>query len=164
MKTTPSVLRKSDKWIPWYFVLFFAAIAIIDGTFVTLAIKTHTGMVTEHAYEKGLAYNEILDKAAAQTQIDINQKAAFKDGVLSWNLSTKKGQNIKDAKVTARLFRPAQDGYDFDVLLENKENGLYEARPRFPLPGLWMARLEAQWLGSRSDNLQYKTALELIAP
>ena len=62
--------NKNDKWIPWYFVLFFATIAICDAVFVGLALSTHRGLVTEHAYQKGLEYNHTI--AAAEQQDGLN--------------------------------------------------------------------------------------------
>ena len=156
-------MQKNDKWIPWLFVLFFAVIALVDGTFVTLAILTHTGLVTDEAYEKGLAYNKTLNEAAEQKKIGLIQKAVFENGILSWQLSTKEGQAINGATVSVKMFRPAQDGNDFKVSLENKGNGLYEVRPQFPLPGLWTTRLEAQWQEPGSKNTTYKTTLNIIA-
>ncbi|MCF8495569.1 MAG: FixH family protein [Alphaproteobacteria bacterium] len=156
------IAHKSDKWIPWYFVLFFLVIALLDTIFVTVAIKTQTGVVTEHAYEKGLAYEKILDKAAAQAQLGITQKAKYTDGTISWKLSQKNAP-LNNAKIMVHFVRPVQDGHDFSIKLNDRGNGLYEARPDFPLPGLWMARLKAQWQ-DRSQQMQYNTALELIAP
>ena len=154
------IIKKSDKWIPWYFVFFFMVITAVDTAFVTTAIRTQTGVVADRAYEKGLAYDKTLDEAAAQSRLGINQKATFKDGILSWKLMIKDGHALEGAHIAAHFFRPTQDGYDFDMILSDKGSGLYQARPQFPLPGLWIARLEAQWLGARSEKLQYKTTLE----
>ncbi len=163
MNETVSAMQKSDKWIPWLFVLFFVVIALVDGTFVTIAIRTQTGLVTDQAYERGLAYNKILDEAAAQEKIYVIQKAMFKNTVLSWQLTTKDGLSIDNAIVTAKIFRPVQDGRDFEITLDSKDNGLYKAHPQFPLKGLWTARLEAQWKTLQSKDLRYKTTLDLIA-
>ena len=61
--------RKSDKWIPWYFVAFFVVLAILDGIFVTIAATTHTGVITENAYQKGLDYNEVVAASEEQDEI-----------------------------------------------------------------------------------------------
>jgi len=50
-----------DRIIPLYFVAFFVVIAIFDGIFVYLATSTHSGVVTENAYQKGLNYNQYID-------------------------------------------------------------------------------------------------------
>ncbi len=158
MNENASPQRNSDRWIPWLFVLFFGVIALVDGAFVTIAVRTHTGLVTEQAYEKGLAFNKTLAEAKAQAQTDVTQNAYFNNGILSWRLSTKDGRFIDNALVSAKMYRPAHDGADFEIILNHKGRGLYEARPQFPLKGQWTAKLEAKW-----ENLQYKTTLDLIA-
>lgn len=139
-----------DKWIPRYFVMFFAVIVVLDSLFVYMAVSTQTGLVTEHPYEKGLAYNEILEKAHAQPVIE--NTVTYEDGVLRWELP------IDEATVTAALIRPVKEGYDFEIDLENKGNGLYEARPELPLHGRWTAKLIAKW-----DNDEFQTSHSFIA-
>ncbi|MCC7305126.1 MAG: FixH family protein [Alphaproteobacteria bacterium] len=163
MTASLSAARR-DKWIPWYFVAFFAVIAVIDGVFVTIAVRTQTGMVTEQAYEKGLAYDKILDKATAQSRLDIKQRAEFADGVLSWSVAGENGMAFENIKVTAHFFRPVQDGYDFNIELKKARDGMYEGRPEFPLPGAWTARLEATWQNPHSQAQSYSTKIDLIAP
>lgn len=163
MNDPAATMKKKDKWIPWLFVLFFAVIALVDGTFITIAMRTQTGLVTDQAYEKGLAYNKVLNAAAAQKKTNLVQKAAFENGILSWRLSTKEGRAIDVATISAKILRPAQDGSDFEVFLESKGNGTYEVRPQFPLRGLWTARLEAQWQEPNSKSMTYKTTLDIIA-
>ena len=156
---------KRDKWIPWYFVAFFVAIAIIDGAFVTIAIKSQTGVVTERAYEKGLAYNDILSEAAAQKDLGVEGMAEFKNDEIIWSLADKDGKPLDGVAATAHFYRPAQDGYDFKVELKVQGGGVYSARPKFPLPGRWTARLEATWQDTLSQqNQRYQAKLELIAP
>lgn len=152
-------VKKNDRWIPWYFVAFFLVIAILDGIFVTIAIKTQRGVVTENAYEKGLAYNSILQKAAKQKNLGLNQRAKYKNGLLSWYIHDKNGEPIQNAEVTANFFRPVQSGHDFKVELKQTSSGVFEARPAFPLPGAWTVTLEARWQSSR-----YETTIDLIAP
>jgi nitrogen fixation protein FixH len=75
------------------------------------------------------------------------------DGVLRWQL-----QGVEDAVVSARIRRPVRDGYDFDIVLENKGNGVYEAQFNLPLPGQWTAILKSIW-----NNQQFQTTHELMA-
>ncbi len=152
-------MRKSDKWIPWYFVLFFVVLAILDGTFVYLAFSTHTGVVTKQAYEKGLAYNEVLQRAEDQSQMGIKQEVTYsQEGILRWTLHTKESAPIDGAVVTAHITRPVQGGYDFDVVLLYKGDGVYELPIQTPLIGQWIAKLEAQW-----DTHRYQTTFQFIA-
>ena len=157
------IQRRRGRWVPWCFVLFFAVIALLDGIFVTIAIRTHTGVVTEDAYEKGLAFNQVLDSAARQAHLGLRQKAAFEDGVLSWTLTDGQGMPLPDARVHATFYRPTQAGYDFTLPLDGAGRGVYRAQPQFPLPGLWTARLEAQWTDPSQQGTQtFRTSLDLV--
>lgn len=137
-----AIKNPKDKWIPWYFVWFFAVIVLLDGTFVYIAISTQTGLVTDNPYEKGLAYNKILDEA--RDQPEIHDKISFKDGVLRWDLN-----NIRTARAKVLFVRDVQDGYDFseDMVYSG---GVYQTKPNFPLKGQWTAKLSATW-----DNQNY---------
>ncbi len=144
-----AIQNPKDKWIPRYFVMFFAVIALLDGIFVYTAISTQTGVVTKHPYEKGIAFNETLAKAKAQPHI--SHKTTYHDGVLRLKLP------IETASVTASIIRPVQDGYDFDIKLAHIGDGIYEATIDTPLKGAWTAKLKATW----NDN-QFQTSHDFI--
>lgn len=146
-----TVQNPKDKWIPRYFFIFFAVIFVLDGIFVYLAVSTQTGVVTKQPYEKGLAYNETLKKAKAQPVIE--NSVTFENGILRWVIP------VSNATVTGFVIRPVQAGYDFNITLEQVEEGVYEARPNMPLPGHWIVKLSARW-----NNQQYQTSYKLIAP
>lgn len=145
-----------DKWIPWYFVVFFAVIALLDGIFVYMAVSTQTGVVTENAYEKGLNYNEIIKAAKAQPVLQ--QKAVFENGLLRWQLADENGIPITNAFVNAQIIRPVQDGLDFDVRLMHKGEGIYEAPLKLPAPGQWKAQLKSTW-----NQQDYQTSLTFVS-
>jgi len=153
------IKQRDNKWIPWYFVLFFAVIAVVDGGMVYTAITTQTGLVTEQAYEKGLAYDKILDRGAAQAKSGITQKAIYENGVLRWTLHLN-GAPLTAAHVTAHIVRPVQDGHDFDLVLKSVGGGVYESKVMPPFRGLWRAGLEAKW----NETQTYLTALDFIVP
>jgi nitrogen fixation protein FixH len=142
-------------WVLLSFVAFFALIVAVNTVFISTALNTHSGVVTEKPYEKGLAFDQTLELARAQP--DIQQKAEFHDGVLQWSLRDSNGQPIT-AEVNATLVRTVKDGYDFQVKLEHKGDGVYETPLDLPLKGRWEARLKAQW-----KTLQYQTRYPFVA-
>lgn len=142
-------------WVFCSFLAFFGAIVAVNAVFISTALRTHSGVITTQAYEKGLAYDEILEVAKAQP--DIKQKASFEGGVLRWSLKDVDGQNL-DANVRARLVRPVKDGQDFEVVLVPNSNGAYEAELNLPMKGRWDALLKAEW-----QKQQYQTRLSFIA-
>ncbi len=143
-------------WVLLSFIAFFAVIIAVNAVYIITAVNSHSGVITDKPYEKGLAYDETLE--SAKSQPELNQKANFKNGVLRWELKAADGVPI-DAKVTAHLVRPVKKGYDFDITFDHKGNGIYEAKPDLPLKGKWEAQLKAQW----DKTSQYKTRLTIIA-
>lgn len=132
-------LTRKDKLIPWYFVMFFGVVVAVNITMATLAIKTNSGLVTDHPYEKGIAYNQVVDAETAQEALGWKADIEYASGTLSFALHDAKGKAVATDKVTAHITRPAQEGMDFDLTLENGS-----AHVKFPLPGLWEIRIFAQ--------------------
>lgn len=138
-------MQPRDRLIPWYFVAFFIVIAAVDGVMVTLAVRTQTGVVTDHAYERGLAYNQVVTAADAQAQLnwkgDIRfQPQAERKGALTFSLRDEKGNTIKPETLKAKFSRPTQAGMDFTVQLKD-----VPADVEFPAAGLWEIRIYATY-------------------
>jgi nitrogen fixation protein FixH len=47
-------------------LIFFGVIFVVNGVFIYLARSTFTGVSTEDAYHKGLAYNDVIRAAGSQ--------------------------------------------------------------------------------------------------
>lgn len=151
---THPVTKKSDKYIPYYIVLFFIVIGAVDAVFVSVALRTHTGVVTEGAYEKGLAYNDVLDQAAAQSKLHwtSNMSLTKNQSLFILQIHDKNKKLIPDAEGRLEIFRPTQDGYDFETSLTfNPETNRYEAPLKFPLKGQWEIRAHL-WRGNDNYN------------
>lgn len=153
------VSEKKDAWIPYLLIPFFAVIFAVNGVFIYFALKTHTGVVSDEAYKEGLAYNQVLERAAADANLNMQDEVAYTDGHLTWTLRTRDGAPIATSEAKARFIRAVQDGYDFDVTLQNKGKGVYSAPIKAPLPGAWTVKLDAKW-----DNQQYQTTKRLTLP
>ena len=126
----------------WYFVAFFGLIAAVNAGMVTLALRTHSGLVTEHPYEKGLAYNKVVSAQLAQEKLGWKASIDYKDGVLFFALHDKNNQPIPDLKATATITRPTQAGLDFMLEIKNAETPL-----KFPADGLWEVRINVEHKG-----------------
>lgn len=152
----PSYRWIRERWVFWSFFAFFSVIAAVNAVFIYSALSTQSGLVTERAYEKGLAYNEVL--AAADNQPDLREEAEYKNGVLRWTIAEADGMAITGAQVKARIIRPVREGNDFDTVLQHRGGGVYEAKISPPLPGSWTAKLECEWNGKH-----YRTSYPFIA-
>ena len=144
-------IKKSDGWfILICFVMFFGLIIVVNSIFIYQAINTNSGVVIAQPYEKGLGFNKTLEKARSQP--DIEKKVFYKAGILRWELP------VNNAVVTAKILRPVQDGYDFDIILTHIGGGVYETKPALPMPGAWTAKMKATW-----DNQEFQISHDFIA-
>ena len=158
--------RPIDRWIPWMIVGFFAVFMLLDAVFVYLAMSSHRGVVTEKAYEKGLAYNETVAAADAQQALGWQGEIAVagRSGVeepatIGFILRDAKGALRSGAEVQAKLIRPTQAGYDRVLLLEETEPGHYIGNVHIPLAGQWDIRVAATWQGR-----QYQQRRRVVIP
>jgi len=163
MSQPQSVPRPSDKWIPYYFVGFFILLISILIPMAVIAFRTHSGVITEHAYEKGLAYNQDI---AAQKQ----------QAILQWNgeltalhttdnqtqidlaLADKDGKDIDNADVTLLLIRPTQEGMDQKTKMIPVSSGHYSIKISLPASGLWDAQISAL-LGEKNFQMAKRFTL-----
>ncbi len=141
-------MQPRDHWIPWYFVAFFVVLALVDGTMVTIAIRTQTGVVNKHPYEQGLSYNQVVKASETQNMLGWNGDISYKQesktsGKLFFILKDKAGKILQADNVLATITRPTQDGIDFQVIFKLSKSGYFESEVNFPLPGLWEVRIYA---------------------
>ncbi len=173
MTTTTTTTSRSDQsqataaggWIPWVFVGLFGVVLIANGTMITVAISTFTGMETTSPYKKGLSYNKRLAAAAAQEalgwQASLDAERAVNAGqmAITFMLNDKEGAPIVAADVTARIDRPLQDGFEQVITLQELGGGHYSAAVDLPLKGQWEIQVTAGVRGARyqiTDRIQVK--------
>lgn len=149
--------RGSGKFVFLWFLAFFGTIIAVNSTFIYTALHTNTGVVTDNAYEKGLAYNRILDAIRDQPQLE--DKMTYQNGTAQWTLRDASGHPVTGARAVIFYVRPVKDGYDFSLPLTETYPGVYEARTEFPVHGLWTARLDLKW-----NKQHYQTAQDFIVP
>lgn len=134
---------------------FFSAIIVVNLVFAYFAITTFSGIETENAYVKGLRYNEKL--AAASRQADLGWQSRLEhqlsDDRLTLNVAfiDATGRPLDGLRVTAKLYRPANGGYDQFLDLIHMGKGQYQVEVDLPHMGQWGLDLEAR----DSDEITY---------
>jgi len=152
-------------WIPWVFVGLFLIVLAVNGTMITIAVSTFTGLETTNAYEKGLTYNNRLDALSEQDRLGWGAVLdATPSGdqrvTLAFGLRDQLGNPITSADVQATLLRPVQEGFDLEIRLDDQGNGNYSAAVDLPLAGQWDIQLTA-----KARNQTYHLAKRIhIAP
>jgi nitrogen fixation protein FixH len=141
-----------SRWIPYAFVAFFGVVLLANGAMIWIAFATWTGLETESAYQKGLAYNRVLDQARAQAsrgwQVDLEFAQADERAVaVKLALADRHGDLIEDASVSTTFFRPTHEGHDQVAAIPHRYGGEYEARVELPLAGQWDVQLSIERAG-----------------
>lgn len=142
----------SGRQVWWYFAAFFGFVAAVNTVMVTLAIRTHSGMVTDHPYEKGLAYNKIVEAEQQQEAQGWKGRIDYRDHMLSFTLRDKSNRLLSVEKVTASITRPTQQGMDFSMQLKGEETPVH-----FPQKGLWEVRVDAL-----HDGVRYQQSKRIV--
>ena len=150
--------RPSDRFIPWYIVLFFVVQFPLFGWFAWLACSTYTGVVMDKAYDKGIKYNDTIEKAEQQEKLGWTSDIATKhvsagEVEVTFSLKDKSGAPVTGAAVRLWLIRPVQDGMDQHLIMKAVGEGVYQVTAKLPAPGLWEMRVEAV-----KDQARYQVA------
>lgn len=136
-------------WVLLCFVAFFGVVVAVNVVFITMALGTHSGVITQKPYEKGLAYNKMLEMARAQPALQSH--VTVKDDMLRVHLMDTQGEPVI-AEVSATVVRLVKSGDDFTVALTPVDDGIYEAALAVPHAGEWSAQVKAVW-----NTAQYQT-------
>ncbi|MBF0272701.1 MAG: FixH family protein [Magnetococcales bacterium] len=141
-----------EPW-PTAIVLFFVVVVVVNLIFIRLSMTTWSGVVTEGAYDKGVAYNQVLKAQQAQdalgwrVTLDESALLAGQEGALRLSILDRQGQPVAGARVEGDLMRPGQKGLDRAFSMTEPHPGVYEARLHMPLPGLWDLKLRIDGAG-----------------
>lgn len=144
--------RPAPRWsrfIPWMFAGGFAIVIAVNGALVYFAQSSFSGLETEHAYERGLHYNQALEAAAAQEALgwrgEITLVKALNDQYeLAVHVADRQAMPIDGLEVEAYLRRPANGGLDQSVPLHRQGGGRYAAEIALPALGQWDVRIVAR--------------------
>jgi nitrogen fixation protein FixH len=138
------------------FIAFFGVIFLVNGLFFWFARDTWSGLSTEDAYRKGIAFNDELARADAQRNLGWTSQTEYMsagpgEGRLVFALNTADGQPVRNREILATFRRPVAEGIDFAAALRSDDTGRYVADIMPPVPGQWDVRIEV----SRPGALPY---------
>ena len=147
--TTSRKPRQRGFWIPYVFFGMFGVIIAVNGALIYWAVTTFPGLSSDRHYERGLAYNEVLEAQRQQAALGWRIAADLGeplDGVarLEVALEDRDGQPLYAEAVTATLQRPTVEGMDSRMVMTPAGPGLYRADARVPLPGVWDLVLQVE--------------------
>lgn len=156
----PAVERR-DRWIPWAFVGFFCGLAALEGGFVMLARESFSGLVTDHAYATGLAYNDILATRTAENALGWSIKVKLEPGApeamggrLRLTLADRAGRPLTGVAVKATAERMSR--FPQILSVDFRPDGPGEQVSAFapPLAGRWFIRVRVERDGQVAHAIQ----------
>lgn len=120
----------------------FALVLAVNLVMVWFAVKSQTGIVSENAYEEGLAYNKTLAEQAREAGLgwSVVRNVADFPVRLVYALSDAKGAPLGGAWVTVKAVRPVGEGEgsEFSLNLHEFTDGTYAVENiTWPHKGQW---------------------------
>ncbi|TAN62040.1 MAG: hypothetical protein EPN20_11445, partial [Magnetospirillum sp.] len=102
--------RRPGWWYPYIFVAGFMVVLLVNVTMAYFATSTFSGLSTEHAYEKGLAHNQVLEAARKQEEmgwtVDTNVEPEANHGAhVTVSYRDRDGKPLDGLTVRASLVR-----------------------------------------------------------
>lgn len=136
--------RKPGWWYPYIFVGAFVLVVAVNATMAYFATSTFTGLETEGAYQKGLAYNENLALAKQQEalgwKVETTANPVTGQGPrveVAVSYRDRDGKPVDGLEVGAKMIRPTSKGLDHKVEFKPLGNGTYGGTYPLPVNGVW---------------------------
>lgn len=155
---------QSCRWVPWGIAGGFVLLTAVLGVMTTLAVRGFPGVWTEHAYEKGLGYNNTIKAASAQKSLgwigELNATTMGDRRVeIQFGLKDAKGAPIKGAETQIWFVRPSDAAMDIRASLTSLHPGIYDATERLPVPGVWDVKVSATY-----ESQNYQISKRIVVP
>lgn len=145
--------RKRGRFVPWIIGLFYLTFTTALIGFVFIAYAHPPADSTEEAYDKGLAYNAILAKADAQSELGWRSSADYTRGRLTFILQDHNGQPIKAARGQAWFVRSGNPADDRSFVLHDDGDGNYFAKAPLPATGMWTVHVTVEKAGRQYQSV-----------
>lgn len=141
---------------------FFGSIFVVNGYFIFRSIATHSGVVSEEPYRKGLGYNQRIAandrQAALDWRADLDVKAT---GAIRLSLLDAGGHPIVNERVALTVGRPATRSFDRTIPLTEIAPGIYGGMTHEFAAGAWIADANVQDAQNRETDYRIRRRLWL---
>jgi nitrogen fixation protein FixH len=130
-------------------IAVIAAIAAVAGS-VVVGMKSFDGTVTEHPYEAGLVWDDILRKEAELGwAVDISKGPYFTGhSEIIIDVQDNDGSPLQNAALLVMAGRVETSAYDQYSDTVKIREGLYRVKVTFPIYGYWVITIEV----TQGDN------------
>lgn len=152
---TSSTFELKGRHVLLSFVSFFGVIFAVNGYFLYAALGTHTGVVAQEPYRKGIQYNQRIVEDERQTALGWTHVAdASPDGRFVLTVQDKAGAPVAGLRVAGTIGRPSTSEFDRELTFTEQSPGTYLAATTALASGAWVASFEA-W-GTGGDKPAYR--------
>lgn len=133
-------------WFPWAIAGGFVVVIVANVALAYFAVHSSTGLVTEHPFELGNGYNEVLAEGEAQDALGWHGSVRFVPtgpgkGTVEIAMNDAAGQPLAGLAVRAELIRPIEDLAAIPVTLSPGGSGQYVAPVELSRLGQWEVRV-----------------------
>lgn len=140
------------------FLAFFGVIFAVNGVFLYTALSTHTGLVAQEPYRKGLHYNDRIAAAERQDALGWTPDLRLtpESGALTLALTDAGGLPVSGLEISGVIGRPSTARHDTKLALFETAPGRYAAAVGAREPGDWLITLEAARETSAGRDTLYR--------
>ena len=129
----------------WSVLALFAIVFTVNYGFITVALDTSPGLVTEKYYKYGLQQNKFDHQFRIQAErgwdVDLQIDDAIQanqPSLITLVVTDKYAQPISKGHAELRAYRPSDAKADILLNLEEtSKKGVYQAQLTLPTPGVW---------------------------
>ena len=122
---------------------FFGVVFAVNGVFLASALRSHTGIVSNEPYVKGLKYNERIEAGERQAKLGWQEALAVEaSGAISLGVKDDGGRPVQGLKLTGSIGRPSTSRADRAVTLVEAQPGRYVVNVGVLDEGTWLVALE----------------------
>ncbi|WP_160935523.1 FixH family protein [Teichococcus coralli] len=147
----PAQPRRSG-WIPWAFAGGMGVVLAVNAVLVWAAVSTFTGVSVGHAYDRGLAYNDVLAETARQQALGWHASVVLDVRTLVVSVQDEDGKPVAGT-ISGVLVRPVE-GTRVPLGFRSVAPGQFRAAAEVPRHGQWEAQLRLT--GQQGDRFDIR--------
>jgi nitrogen fixation protein FixH len=125
--------------IPWIFVAGFGVVAAVNGTMMSLAIGSFSGLYTAQARQRGVHYNDVIAEQARRDALGWKIETSWNPDGRTLEVAARmaSGEPLPAASASIELVRPAERRAPLPAALVAREPGRWIATLDLPAYGVW---------------------------
>ena len=151
------VSARTWKRFPHYMIGTMLMVAGVNVWFISAAVRTFPGTVSNDDFDTSNRYNAVLAAAAAQDALGWTERAAAEHGTPTIDIANRDGRALTGATVEASAERPVGNDTPVQLAFREARAGHYVASTVLGQPGQWDLKLRA-----RLDRLDIRVTRRIV--